>query len=223
MPDLPNRAASEAELSAALYLLFAEHEARALALLADSSDPSRLTPEFWQAMQTDIEDALAVHLSRIHEEAAQRMAAGLGLPGSLQTEVANAYVWATQRGYELSTELVANVQASVTEAIARVSLGEVATLGVVMAALLGPDRAARISATEITNAVSAGEFDQRDALEERYGVTIVAIWNTRDNDACRTCTRMNRLTEVEFSRYYPSGPGDQVHPTCRCFLTWEII
>lgn len=223
MPDLPNRTNEEAALSAALYLLFAEHEAEALALLDGSADPARLTPAFWQAMQQRIEDTLAEQLGRIHQQAAQRMAAELGLAGINSAKVANAYSWATLRAYQVSTDLVNRIQTSVAEAAAQVSAAEVATLGVAMAVLFAPERASRIAATEITNAVSAGEFDQRDALEDHYGVKIVAIWNTRDNDACRTCTRMNRLTEVEFSRYYPSGPGDQVHPACRCFLTWEII
>lgn len=223
MPDLPNRTAEEAELSAAIYLLFAEHEAEALALLGGSTEASRLTPAFWQAMQQRMENTLAEFLGRIHQQAGQRMAAELGLASVSATEVANAYSWATERAYQLSLELVSRIQESVIEAAAELSAGELAALGVAMASLFAPERASRIAATEITNAVSAGEFDQRDALEERYGLKIMAVWNTRDNDACPVCRDMHGKTEQEFTRYYPSGPGNGVHPACRCFLTWEIV
>lgn len=223
MPDLPNRTDEEAALAAELYLLFAQHEAEAIELLGGSTDVGRLAPAFWQAMQQRIEDGLAELLGRIHQQAAQRMAAELRLTGDPAAEVANAFSWATERAYQLSLDLVTRIQQAVAAEVSALSAAEAVAIGSVLAVQFAPERAGRIAATEITNAVSAGEFDQRDALEERYGLTIVAIWNTRDGDACPVCRRMNRMTEREFSRYYPSGPGNEVHPACRCFLTWEIV
>ena len=89
--------------------------------------------------------------------------------------------------------------------------------------ILSEARAERIAITEITGAVSAGEFDQRDTLEDLLGVEITAVWNIRDNDACKICKAEAGKPEEEWIERYPNGPGYDVHAECRCFLTWEIV
>jgi hypothetical protein len=74
----------------------------------------------------------------------------------------------------------------------------------------------------ITTAVSAGELDQRDAIEGQFGgVKLIAYWNA-ERGACELCESLHGEPEYVWQDEFPDGPdGDEPHPHCRCFLSFE--
>lgn len=226
MPDIPNRSDEEAALAYLLMTMFQQQQADALSLLGDPPDARRIPPTFYDDMRRDLALATAAYLARIHAEAAGRMADQLGFDADAERALEAAEEWSTRRAGELSDQLVARVQAQVSDVIASAQEAEpdqqlaVAALG--LATIWTTARAERIAIYETTGAASAGEMDQRDSIEDLYNVEIAATWNTQeDANVCEICEPFNGEPEEVWGHLFPSGPS--AHGGCRCYLTWEVV
>ena len=188
MPDLPSRRQREAEIAAALLLLFNRWEHR-------DWDTS--------AFQLDFQAELQNHFANAYVDAAGQ--------------------FATQQGVELE---VAD-QATRWEAqFLPVLAGEVAKTTPGLPGAFSAERAALIAATEVTRTITSAEIALGAYLlalpPEAGGRKLEPHWWTEDDDdVCPVCRRLHGKSKDEWPP--EAGDGPPIHPTCRCWLTWEEV
>jgi len=84
--------------------------------------------------------------------------------------------------------------------------------------LFDPSRGETVAITETTTAISLGERDVVDRMEE-LGVEIDALWITkRDERVCPVCGPLHNQPISQWENDFPVGPP--AHPRCRCFLIY---
>lgn len=84
--------------------------------------------------------------------------------------------------------------------------------------LFEPSRGETVAITETTTAISLGERDVVDRMEE-LGVEIDALWITkRDEQVCKVCGPLHNQPISQWEDDFPVGPP--AHPRCRCFLIY---
>lgn len=84
--------------------------------------------------------------------------------------------------------------------------------------LFDPSRGETVAITETTTAISLGERDVVDRMEE-LGVEIDALWITkRDEQVCKVCGPLHNQPISQWENDFPVGPP--AHPRCRCFLIY---
>ena len=84
--------------------------------------------------------------------------------------------------------------------------------------LFDPSRGETVAITETTTAISLGERDVVDRMEE-LGVEIDALWITkRDERVCPVCGPLHNQPISQWEDDFPVGPP--AHPRCRCFLIY---
>lgn len=84
--------------------------------------------------------------------------------------------------------------------------------------LFEPSRGETVAITETTTAISLGERDVVDRMEE-LGVEIDALWITkRDERVCPVCGPLHNQPISQWEDDFPVGPP--AHPRCRCFLIY---
>ena len=84
--------------------------------------------------------------------------------------------------------------------------------------LFDPSRGETVAITETTTAISLGERDVVDRMEE-LGVEIDALWITkRDERVCKICGPLHNQPISQWEDDFQVGPP--AHPRCRCFLIY---
>lgn len=237
MPELKDRDDSEAAIAILLANLFNEQRREIKTRLGDPPRLSGVTGAFWTGLERETASRIRPKLKEVH------LAAGLalladgrepieGATGQL-TKAAietRANDFAQRRADELAAEMTANTRERV-EKIARDNAGATAAvgIGVLLIGALGAGRAEGAAITEVTDAAARGELDTVAAFEAETGLTVEAIWNIEDADACPICFPLDRrpISEISLSELGPRAtevkPGVNAHPRCRCHLTFEIL
>lgn len=80
------------------------------------------------------------------------------------------------------------------------------------------ERAEMIATTEVTRASVQGDLDQVDYLKENYGIEMVPVWMTSNDEiVCPICAPRNNKRQG-------SGWDDPppAHPRCRCAIALEL-
>lgn len=227
MPPVPNRAAEDRALTAAMLLLFDQYRSEAQSLLASSPNASAIPASFYTRLTSDMEAAALTHLERVSAEAADRLAVTLGVPQSeaARTEAKN---WAQSRAAELASQFVERTREWIAEIIAKAKAGaETAAVAAVaavagMATVFSPGRASSLGVTETTEAASAGEMNAARQIERDYRVKVVAYWEVDESsNVCPICSRCHGQPQEFWERVYPNGPPG--HPHCACSLRFQVL
>lgn len=225
MPLVPNRAAEDRALAAALLLLFEQYrrEAQDMLTVMAVSPPA----SFYARLRGEFEATALAHLERISNEAADRLAATLGVPTS-EAARANAKAWAQQRAAELAQEFVERTQAMVAELIAKArTAGEsgaviAAAVATGIASVFSPGRASTVGVTQTTEAASAGEMNAARQIERDYQVQVIAYWVVDEtSNVCPICNRLHGRPQEFWEKYFPNGPPG--HPNCACSLRFQVL
>jgi hypothetical protein len=204
MPDLKDRRKREAELAAAILLLFGNQE-RAIAA-AWPREPD------WVGMERDMTNALRSRLSHTFSASAEQMAGQYRMRLSAPEIRRWGQQWADGYSASLSREITMTTRESVLRG----------------AGLTKPPpipfatRAENISVTETTRSITAGERWAVDRYDMETGQELIPIWNTeQDALTCEICEPLHGTGEEVFGGVAPGGPP--VHPRCRCWLEYETV
>ena len=198
MPELRNRTKHEEELAAALLLVFEDYE-------DDGSDID------WPAFQADLEAALGPTLTAAYQDAFERLLSTMRADLGDVSIADRAKVWSDNYARELATLIVSNTRTAVVGAGALDTSGQ-----------FDEDRAAKIAITEVTRAVTAGEYA---AITGMLALGLVTaedaepIWHTCEDDrVCKDCQPLHGQSRDVWIYSAPMGPP--LHPRCRCWLDY---
>ena len=236
MPELKDRDDSEAAIAILLAGLFNDQRQKIKRRLGDPPRLSGITDSFWTGLERETASRIRPKLKEVHLAAGLALLADPGEPiegtGRLTRAAieAKAAEFAQRRADELAEEMTRNTRERVEE-IARKHQGAAAAVGtgVLLIGVLGAGRAEAAAITEVTDAAARGELDTVAAFEAETGLTVEAIWNIEDADACPICTPLDRrpISEIALSELGPNAtevkPGVNAHPRCRCHLTFEVL
>jgi len=207
VPDLPDRRKHEEELAAALLLVF-EPFAKSVITSPDSVPWGEFRRRIQQAAAGPLESAFLASATALSGENGQFSVAGGDFSGEAQA-------WAGNFSGSLATE-ISDITRQRVEAV------QGAGIGTLLLTVLGPDRATRIAATEITRAATAGEHAVTAGFNMQTGQTVEPIWYTEaDGLVCPVCAPLHGQPQGVFGRVSPAGPP--AHPNCRCWLDWKAI
>lgn len=204
--ELANRPQLEASFRRRIEKLSAKHRKRLKQLAGDPPDLSKVPASFWQEVESELDEQLAIALLLIFAEAGEQTGAsragllsrGDAFARSRASEVARGYV-------EHSIERFQN--------------------GASIRDVFGKGRAAVIAKTETS--VAQEEGNATGAAESQ--LTLIKVWSHTGHrpkghagaavKPCPICTPLEGLSEREWQRINPvSGPPS--HPFCDCFLTY---
>lgn len=196
MPDLKDRNRREAELAAAILLVFQDYE-------DDWPDID------WLSFQTDLEAAIGPALADTYGSAFSQLRDGMNL--DLQVDVGQkAADWATKYSQFLASLIVVNSQAAALDAD---NDG---------ASQFDEARADKIAITETTRSITAGEYG---VVGMAVGLGLMsgdeAVWVTAEDElVCEECAPLNEQPQDVWSLVSPAGPP--LHPNCRCTLDYRM-
>lgn len=228
MPDLPNRQSYEAEFASGIATAL-ELQRRELTELGIK----RALQADWQKQQDDLAAVLFLLLLRPWERAYGNWNA---MEGQIVRSDVRAYdyrQWGARHATATAERLVRTnreIVATTAQKFAAgftgqpVNVGATATLPVeelTFQAIVNTDRLLNISISEVTNAVSGGEFSAADRFTSTTGLTATAYWFTeRDEKVCKICAPLHGQPFERWAMRFPRGPT--AHVRCRCYLTWVV-
>lgn len=216
--QLSGRDQIEASFAARVSRLTSKHRQRLVDLLGFPPDPTRVPDSFWTDAEEDMKRELAIVLILIWAQAATQH----GLAADLAQLQATNY--AIERSRQIGQLYVQNTRQSLAETAARWRAAETVTRGQVQAdavAVLGPRRAERLATTETTRAQTAGG---EAGVGQTVGLAVDDLWITRnDGSVCEICAPLHRKPRSVWQQQFPAGPGDDVHPFCRCWIQYKLV
>ena len=225
MPDLPSRRQREREIEAAMLILLQKQYDH---LVDDPSTPP------WAAWEQETTDALVQPLTDTYSEAFERLGKqqGLGMDSDEIKQLAT--VWALLYAGNVAREVVGSTREA-TQAALRTAAVDGVSRAEALAPTFAVPRVERVSITEVTRAVTAGEREaaariaraevERAATDDgRIGIkpldaVLIAIWNTeQDGLVCPVCRPLHGTKERDWP--FPID-GPPAHPRCRCWVEWK--
>jgi hypothetical protein len=213
--ELPNRNELESRFAARFARLNANLRHRLEDYLGHPPDITRVPESFWQEVQDEMNRELAIVLLLIWSQSAIQH----GLSADLARVQGLDY--ATRRAVEVSPQFAANTR-DMLAAAGRRWAGQPPTQGQLqgdLVAILGPTRAERAAVTETTRAQTAGG---EAGARQTVGLSTEDLWITRIDlgGVCPICKPLHNQPRRVWERQFPTGPGDDVHPLCRCFIKY---
>lgn len=206
MPELENREARERRQALALMLVLN-------AFGDDFSDYGRFSAV---EMQSELEDTLQDHLRRTYS------AAYLGMRKTFTD--APKIEGMRERG-EIWSRRYAGIAAAKMTATTQVIISDLRDRGfdreMIARRAFSRSRANATAVSDITDAVSAAEFDTTSRWA-KLGMKTVAYWDAHEDElTCEVCGDLNGKPFSYWRRYFPSGPKAHIH--CRCRIQWRVI
>jgi hypothetical protein len=216
--ELVGRDDIEASFAARVSRLTSKHRQRLVDLLGNPPDPSRVPDSFWTEAEDDMKRELAIVLLLIWGASARQHGLGVDLAEVQATR------YAIERSREVGKVYAETTRSALAEKAARWRLDQ----GITRAqwerdivAALGPNRAARIATTETTRAQTQGG---EAGIGQTVGLSGRDLWITRrDGRVCEICEPLHRQPRSVWQLQFPTGPGDDIHPSCRCYIQYSIV
>lgn len=223
MPDLPNRARFERELTEALSEALSKaqrtlarelwHEGMTQAELANA--PQSVLRDVRNDVQRVLQEALPLAFIEAANNFASEM--GYGLDEDALAEA--AATWGTEYAATLARQLVERRQIRLREIAQRapdVELERKDLLALLLLALsLGG--VAAIAITELSGAASRGEEFVQKQLESQ-SIEVERVWYTQEDErVCPVCEPRHGRKEGNGWSLPPPA-----HPRCRCYLGYRI-
>lgn len=245
MAELLNRSTYEVTIAKALAR-FLSDQRKSLFAIVVRNDP--IPASFWATFQSELSNLLQPYLSALHlqsslehfVDAVQSLPAGAfdvavgGADTSIATAGAEARLqsealqWGNQRAADVSARLARNVQDEITakqtdwQAIR--SAGDPIPDSRIRSDLvdsLGPNRAANVTTTEVTNASATGgeagmrtagqEFPDTDSGPDEFDLWINNPHLSRTGP-CPICEPLHKTPRSVWSEQFSDGPP--AHPNC---------
>lgn len=197
--------------------------ARYLRITAEAIEEGQ--PLDYDAFTLALLTIVELELTAIATEEALRAAVTVGVqfdPAVINTMAAK---WAREYSYNLVRDITETTRAAVAQAIEKF----ISTPGMTRAELVklleptfGPVRAEMIAVTEVTRAYSEATTEYQRLLSEEYGITMVRVWKTRNDElVCPICGPLNEKDEGDWPADQKSGPP--AHPRCRCGMGLKYV
>lgn len=212
--ELPNRDQLESSAAARFARLNATLRHRLEDYLGFPPDISRVPESFWQEVQDEMNRELAIVLLLVWGASARQHGLGAELARTQGLD------YADRRAMTVAPQYAANSRQALNTAATRwqESPPTEADLQADLSTIFGPTRAARVATTETTRAQTAGG---ETATGQTTGLSERDLWITRrDGRVCPVCAPLHRQPRSVWQRQFPAGPGDDVHPFCRCFILY---
>jgi hypothetical protein len=211
--ELPDRDKIEASFAARFSRLNSRLRHKLEDYLGSPPDIRNVPDSFWQEAQDEANRELAAVLMLIWGASAKQH----GLDAGLATQQAARY--AEDRAATFARDFAASTRTSAGKLMADFQPGMSLQRGLV--SVLGPDRAARIATTETTRAQTAGG---EAGIGQTVGLSGEDIWRTRrDARVCPICDELDGQPRAVWQAQFPTGPGDDVHPQCRCWIRYSPV
>lgn len=180
MPDIPDRQQTEAELAAAILVVFVAYEERMLQLLGDPPNARAIGAGFYDALAVDIQRAVTPTLTRVYREGAGRAVGQLSgaavggvavlidegaLARQLAAAEAESARWAAEQGKKIAADLARRMREEVNAA-ARTAVVTGATMAEESDVIFSSES---IASTEVTRANTAGERNVAERISDEFG------------------------------------------------------
>jgi len=210
----------ERKLGRQLSEIFGIHFEEMMDLLGDPPDYSKLDDEYWLRYQADLLRVLSPQLEQLFYDDFMAAAQRFGITFGVETGSADSLQFIRNYSFNLVKGITETTRKGIQDALSQFyeqgdfMLEDVAQK---LYRFYSPVRAEMIASTEITRATVEGERASGRELAERYGLSIVDIWQTaRDEKECELCRPRDR--HIIRDGVYPP-----MHPRCRCGIRQEIM
>ena len=211
--ELANRDKIEASFAARFARLNSRLRHRLEDYLGSPPNFANVPDSFWQEAEDEARRETAAVLLLIWGASAKQH----GLAKDLAAVQAARY--AGDRAAVLARDFTANTRLATADLMRDFQPGMPLQKGLV--SILGPDRAARIAMTETTKAQTAGG---EAGIGQTVGLSGEDLWRTRrDMRVCKICDELDGQPRDVWQAQFPTGPGDDVHPNCRCFIRYAMV
>lgn len=197
--ELANRNRIEGEFASRMARLHGTLRTRAIELMGEPPDPTRIPDSFWIEAEEEMRRELAIILLLIWGASARQHGLGADMVD------VHALRYAELRSRLVAPQWAGNSRARLTDLIGRGGRPvEVA------AEVFSPSRAESIATTETTTATSAGG---ELATVQTVGITELDTWFTAADDrVCRICGPLHASPRSQWMARFPDGPP--AHPNC---------
>jgi hypothetical protein len=235
--QLPNRMELEASFARRMGQLSSRQRSRLRDLLGNPPDPANVPSSFWREVEEETQREVLTILYLLFLSSSNYHASGDvtgdGLTVSLRNSIeASARNYSDGRAAELargyaetSVSRFETLRDELNRAAAMAEPGEPIITRVDLETRLervfGPSRAEAIAVTETTKAQTAGG---ETGVAFTDGLSDGDLWMTRqDGKVCPICEPLHGQPRQVWMRVFPSGPGDDAHVNCRCFLQYASL
>lgn len=249
MAELADRMDIEADFARKMARASSQHRKELWSLLS-LINPQIVPEDFWQKVEAEKKKQMNAALLLIFMASADQHANTL-IPGDLRAAAQDSITttgaaWASTRASDLARQYVETSREKLNAAYdkwygpdfqVRRVFGDMKPAVSHQEALddlvdiFGPERDARIAATETTGAATAGAHGARGAAEE-LGIKTEVIWRTEaDGKVCPVCAPLDGLHMGDWEGALASADvdpwafdainengGPPIHPSCRCWL-----
>jgi hypothetical protein len=209
----------ERKLARQLSEVFGIHFEEMMDLLGDPPDYAKLDDEYWLRYQADLLRVLSPQLEQLFYDDFMAAAQRFGITFGVETGSADSLQFIRNYSFNLVKGITETTRKGIQDALSQFyeqgdfMLEDVAQK---LYRFYSPVRAEMIAVTEITRASVEGERASGKELGDKYGLNIVDIWLTaNDERVCPVCGP--RHTVVISDGFYPPA-----HPRCRCGIRQEI-
>ena len=202
----------ERKLGRQLSEIFGVKYEEVMQLLGNAADVSKLTDAHWMRYQEDLLRILAPQLEQIYYEDFTANTERFGLTFDIEVGATDSLDFIRRYSFDLVSGITDTTRRGIQDAISKFySQGDFLLEDVAQSLFryYSPSRAELIAVTEVTRA-SGRE------LADRYGLNIVDIWLTANDDrVCPICGPRHQQDITD--NIYPPA-----HVRCRCGIRQEI-
>lgn len=181
--------------------------------LGHPPNAANVPESFWREVQDEANRELAIVLLLLWAQSAAQH----GLAADLARDQALRY--AQDRARQFAADYAKHTRDMLGKAAERWT-PDAARLEVQrdLTTILGPGRAERVATTETTKAQTAGG---EAGIGQTVGLDENDLWMTLDDSrVCPICAPLHQQPRSVWQAQFPSGPGDDVHPLCRCWISY---
>ena len=219
MPDIPNRATDEADLASKIARMLQRQLGTVMEELGDPPNLDKLTPEFWQQIESETAEVIRPQIEGVFLEGAQTLLDDqpIGVDWGLVNE--RAVDWTSQYTFELVQGITNTTRDLIDKKVAQFFEEPSSTIRSLTKELqqaFGPVRAEMIAVTEVTRAAAEGQRQLADEIQKETGIVMIEIWQTADDDACPKCRPRHGHPKGDVWQDYPP-----LHVRCRCWVNLE--
>lgn len=223
MPDLPNRAEFERQLTRELTRAFNSAKREMTRWLGrrgmTTSDLATMPPDVLAELEANMTRIFSTTLDDVFVSAAQNFAGimGFAIDDDLLRDRANQ--WASTYAPTLAKSMTRNIRIRLS-GIAQRSPGvpmDNALIAGIIASVLSLSKVVQTAVTETTNAISQGEQVVQDDIR-RQQAQVESIWYSQlDERTCPVCGARHGKRMGEGWTIPPPA-----HPNCRCYIGYRI-
>ena len=228
--DVRNRAQKEALAAQGLARLLADERRELVALLGNPPDVANVPDAYWIALRDKLRRQLVNYAIIFYLLYQDDLSLALpALPVGVPNRQRRAAEFAASHADTIATRYTARTRDYLSQAdptgfdldqLRRPMVPPDLSRRLVIAT--GPAVVERMAVGTVTGASTRSHMDLDDQFRAA-GAQVSAIWRTEEDDrVCRVCGPLNGTSQDYWAARFPAGPGDEVHPNCRCWLESDV-